>query len=1281
MHMNRFHFLTSFVVFAAVLLTGCNTSPDKHAIRAFSEGDYEKADKLLTSARLQIATSRYMLDKAYILRANGHIALSTGNLERALELTPGGAELQNTLKQEIYINLILNAYLLNDLQGIGKLLNQARGTFSEDDSWWLLFQGLNAYLNGRYSEANALWKGLTEPKYLSPWMEIAFSKQLPPAWITQLKMRAAIFSGSYQKIRKELELQKEGDVQNKEQVLFMIALTYIQEGLEKEPGKALPNFKSAFEYLNKIPDVQSKFPQDIYYVNTLIYKEIQILLSSQKYEDLPFYVDALQKWSSEKVLKELSQIVTKQFYVLIEKGKWEELAKMAPSINELLTDESIRTELSSRFEELTLSALERGELAPAQQLMGLVRMFSVNPKAADQRIASSLLVQVFNQFKSSNVSKEKIQKLIDFWSGIEKNPAIRFQLAQKLLDMARVAWSTTGNDKKALMEMYFAFNIVPANRQNELKRMMESMIGVVYSLSIAQSDFDKLKYVKEAQKAFSLDPSILKEPKEMANLQADAELLYKQANYNKAFLVAEWIVTVQPDSQNALKLAGLSAYQVADYASALPYLRKLSNDREIAIPLAVAEVAAGDASSGNKLLLQESKTQTLESSLYERLAIAELQKGNAGEALEWISKAPKETDFLNSLKLLSAFLKGDYASVIEQYHALPVPYKKLQALNGAAAIAAMRLHRDDEAEELVRDLYESSQASVGSPSPPFMLLLQNPELAPPKEFAGALYYSNISHSSEKALQQLNLLSQPFLDSVIQKAEILLALHRYSEALQFLTDNQSLLDSSLLKSILAPKYWAVYAQAQGYLGAWIESVDAWKKYFALSKESPNESYIRNYSKSLKELRLYDAAEKELHRIPEKTLKAEDHLALIQCIIHRGDFKTAEKETLLWLEKYPKRFDLRFKLACMMLIIRNDALYQAALDKMPPADQFTDEISKSYFDLLVFRGDYVVAQELLKTHAMSWEKDPEVQKIVFRLYAGLSEKKLAQEAARNVAKFAPDNIEDAIFAVQHGDDLPYVSAWVARLHKFNDKESISPSKAVLFALALQEEALEGLLTGKFSSSEQAPELRKVIAIFEKLQNDNPNIPELKFYYGQAFFLLGQKEKGLKSFEEAIALDPSYADAYIYSGEVYAGMDKWELAQKSFKMAVQYAPDDGRAWDKLGNAELKLENAKDALEAFTEAAIHKPNQPAIYLNLGKLELLANHPDKAVAAFERAVALKPNDISSLQGLLKALYDPHLVFEKGTASKIARQKEVYEKLYKLDPQSAVNFKKALISK
>lgn len=102
------------------------------------------------------------------------------------------------------------------------------------------------------------------------------------------------------------------------------------------------------------------------------------------------------------------------------------------------------------------------------------------------------------------------------------------------------------------------------------------------------------------------------------------------------------------------------------------------------------------------------------------------------------------------------------------------------------------------------------------------------------------------------------------------------------------------------------------------------------------------------------------------------------------------------------------------------------------------------------------------------------------------------------------------------------------------------------------------------------------------FADVSSDAQKYKESQKYFDEGFnfYKLGQYEKAVESFKEAIRIRPYYADAYNWIGLSYGRLEQYEKAIEAYKEAIKLKPDYIEAQEDLGFAYFSS-GKLDALE----------------------------------------------------------------------------------------------------
>lgn len=137
-------------------------------------------------------------------------------------------------------------------------------------------------------------------------------------------------------------------------------------------------------------------------------------------------------------------------------------------------------------------------------------------------------------------------------------------------------------------------------------------------------------------------------------------------------------------------------------------------------------------------------------------------------------------------------------------------------------------------------------------------------------------------------------------------------------------------------------------------------------------------------------------------------------------------------------------------------------------------------------------------------------------------------------------------------------------------------------------------------------------------------------LSFAYnnrGVALRGLGQYERALEDYNEALSIDPRSFRAYTNRGIVYAETGQLQRAIGDFDAAIAINPSYADAYTSRGLAKSSQGQLSGALEDFNKAINLKPSSVDAYLNRGVAFEQLGKLDRALEDYGKAIALDPSD------------------------------------------------------
>lgn len=133
------------------------------------------------------------------------------------------------------------------------------------------------------------------------------------------------------------------------------------------------------------------------------------------------------------------------------------------------------------------------------------------------------------------------------------------------------------------------------------------------------------------------------------------------------------------------------------------------------------------------------------------------------------------------------------------------------------------------------------------------------------------------------------------------------------------------------------------------------------------------------------------------------------------------------------------------------------------------------------------------------------------------------------------------------------------------------------------------------------------------------------------GNFYRYIGEPEKALACFNEAIEIDPSCADAYDDCGNVYYyDQHDVENALVNYNKAIEINPNCVAYYNNRGNVYKDKEEFDKSISDFTRAIEISPNSAMVYNNRGLSYQVKREWQKAIQDYNKTISLNPNYASA---------------------------------------------------
>ena len=183
--------------------------------------------------------------------------------------------------------------------------------------------------------------------------------------------------------------------------------------------------------------------------------------------------------------------------------------------------------------------------------------------------------------------------------------------------------------------------------------------------------------------------------------------------------------------------------------------------------------------------------------------------------------------------------------------------------------------------------------------------------------------------------------------------------------------------------------------------------------------------------------------------------------------------------------------------------------------------------------------------------------------------------------------------------------------------------------------------------------AGKLPEAVAVLQKVLAQNPNDPELLYYYGRASGLLSKQvfdelearfpdsarahemmaqdyavlrdvPNAEREFLEALRQRPQTSGLHLQLGELYARAQQWDKAEEQFQLETGIQPGSAEAFYRLGEAQLQLGKFHEALEALVHSDHLREDMPETLYQLGKAASMDGDDKMAQKCWQHLLSLE---------------------------------------------------------
>ena len=159
--------------------------------------------------------------------------------------------------------------------------------------------------------------------------------------------------------------------------------------------------------------------------------------------------------------------------------------------------------------------------------------------------------------------------------------------------------------------------------------------------------------------------------------------------------------------------------------------------------------------------------------------------------------------------------------------------------------------------------------------------------------------------------------------------------------------------------------------------------------------------------------------------------------------------------------------------------------------------------------------------------------------------------------------------------------------------------------------------------YSKSVDSEDFERVVEVYDKAIELNPNLTGAYNNRANAKCELGQYEAAIADYDAAITRNPDHAKVYYNRGVTKFTLGQYEAAIADYDAAITRNPDDAGAYNNRGNIKAELGQYEAAITDYDAAITRNPGYTKAYYNRGLAKVQLQRMDEARQDFEKALNL----------------------------------------------------------
>ncbi len=163
--------------------------------------------------------------------------------------------------------------------------------------------------------------------------------------------------------------------------------------------------------------------------------------------------------------------------------------------------------------------------------------------------------------------------------------------------------------------------------------------------------------------------------------------------------------------------------------------------------------------------------------------------------------------------------------------------------------------------------------------------------------------------------------------------------------------------------------------------------------------------------------------------------------------------------------------------------------------------------------------------------------------------------------------------------------------------------------------------------------------MLSFMQQASQADPSAPDLYYYVGEAYRLLGDNDNALKSYDKAILTDPNFAPGYLGRVRVWLATSETADVAADLTKAIQLDPAYAEAYVEYAGYLIGQGEAQAALDQLKKAEGLAPYLPLIYAYRAEADLELDLNDQALESAQQAYDMDRTLLPAYLALAEANY------------------------------------------